>query len=151
MDKSVIIEIERYRIMRKPIIVLIIVWTILITVMFKSCTRPKDSSIFNKNGSTSKMQNLNISVLHDRNISINLVQYRNVFEDDPTCEAEWKLLIFAEEVGFRNRNIVLVAQDFYLVDGDTLIHICPVSDQETTNDRIIPYLQSKIDRKTLMK
>ncbi len=97
------------------------------------------------------MQNLNISVLHDRNISINLVQYRNVFEDDPTCEAEWKLLIFAEEVGFRNRNIVLVAQDFYLVDGDTLIHICPVSDQETTNDRIIPYLQSKIDRKTLMK
>ena len=95
--------------------------------------------------------NLNISVLRDRNISINLVQYRNVYEDDPTREAEWKLLIFAEEVGFRNSNIVLVAQDFYLVEGDTLIHICPVSDQEITNERIIPYLQSKIDRTTLLQ
>ena len=97
------------------------------------------------------MKNLNISVLRDRNISINLVQYRNVFEDDPAREAEWKLLIFAEEVGFRNGNIVLVAQDFYLVDGDTLIHICPVSDQETTNARLIPYLQAEIDRETLIR
>lgn len=97
------------------------------------------------------MKNLSISVLRDRNISMNLVQYRNVFEDDPAREAEWKLLIFDEKVGFNNGNIVLVAQDFYLVDGDTLIYICPVSDQEATNGQIIPYLQSKIDRKTLIK
>ncbi|MDE0085759.1 MAG: hypothetical protein OXU23_08630 [Candidatus Poribacteria bacterium] len=97
------------------------------------------------------MKNLNISVLRDRNISINLAEYRDVYQDDPTREAEWKLLIFAEEVGFRNGNIVLVAQDFYLVDGDTLIHICPVSDQETTNNRIIPYLQKKINRESLLK
>ena len=76
------------------------------------------------------MANLNISVLRDRNISINLVEYRDVYEDDPRREAEWKLLIFAEEVGFRNGSIVLVTQDFYLVDGGTLIHICPVSDEQ---------------------
>lgn len=143
--------------MKKSIIVLTIVWIISISVLLNSCTHLKDSSTpknnkntSNNNRSTSKM-NLNISVLRDRNISINLVQYRNVYEDDPTREAEWKLLIFAEEVGFRNSNIVLVAQDFYLVEGDTLIHICPVSDQEITNERIIPYLQSKIDRTTLLQ
>ena len=96
------------------------------------------------------MPNLNISTLRDREIPINLIQYRNLYEDDPTHEEDWKLVIFAEEVGFRNGDIVLVAQDYYLVDGD-LIYICEVSDQETTNDRIIPYLQSKIDRKTLLK
>lgn len=97
------------------------------------------------------MKNLNISALRDRNISINLIQYRDLYQNDPTHEAEWKIVIFDEAVGFRNGNIVLVAQDFYLVNGETLIHICPVSDQEATNDRIIPYLQSKIDRETLMK
>ncbi len=97
------------------------------------------------------MKNLNISVLRDRKIPISLVQYRNLYEDDPTHEPDWKLLFFDEKVGFNNGNIVLVAQDFYLVDGDTLIHICPVSDQRTTNERIIPYLQSKIDRETLIK
>ena len=144
MNKSVIIEIERIRhkIMRKPIIVLIIVWTILIAVLLNGCTHLKERC--------KSMENLNISVLRDRNISINLVQYRNVYEDDPTRKAEWKLLIFAEEVGFRNRNIVLVAQVFYLVDGDTLIHICPVSDQQTTNQRIIPYLQKKINLASLL-
>ncbi len=96
------------------------------------------------------MKNLNVSVLRDRNISINLIQYRNLYEDDPTHE-NWKIVIFDEAVGFRNGNIVLVAQDFYLVDGETLIHICPVSNQETTNDRIIPYLQRMINRATLLK
>ncbi len=144
MNKSVIIEIERIRhkIMRKPIIVLIIVWTILIAVLLNGCTHLKERC--------KSMENLNISVLRDRNISINLVQYRDVYEDDPTREAEWKLLIFAEKVGFRNGSIVLVTQDFYLVDGDTLIHICPISDQQATNDRIIPYLQAEIDRATLL-
>ena len=97
------------------------------------------------------MANLNIPVLRTRNISINLIQYRNLNEDNPTHQEDWKLVIFDEAVGFRNGNIVLVAQDYYLVDDDTLIHICPVSDVETTDDRVIPYLQSKIDRKTLIK
>ena len=96
------------------------------------------------------MSNLNISTVRARNISINLIQYRNLYENDPTHEEDWKLVIFDEAVGFRNGNIVLVAQDYYLVDNNTLIHIWPVSDQETTNDRIIPHLQSKIDRKTLI-
>ena len=97
------------------------------------------------------MPNLNISALRDREIPINLIQYRNLFEDNPMHKKEdWKIVIFDEAVGFKNGDIVLVAQDYYLVDGD-LIYICEVSDQETTNDRIIPYLQSKIDRKTLLK
>ena len=97
------------------------------------------------------MKNLKISALRDRNISINLLQYRNLYQDDPTREEDWKIVIFDEAVGFRNGNIVLVAQDFYLVDGDTLIHICPVSDIETTDDKIIPYLKSEIDRATLLQ
>ena len=97
------------------------------------------------------MANLNIPVLLDRQIHIRLVQYRNLYEDDSTHDPDWKLLFFDEKVGFNNGNIVLVAQDFYLVDGETLIHICRVSDQETTNVRIIPYLQSKIDRTALLK
>ena len=97
------------------------------------------------------MKNLNTSVLCDQNISINLVQYRNLYEDDSTHEPDWKLLFFDEKVGFNNGNIVLVAQDFYLVDGHTLIYICPVSDQETTNERLIPYLQSQIGRAALLR
>lgn len=97
------------------------------------------------------MKNLNISVLRTRNISINLIQYRNLYEDNPTHQEDWKIVIFDESVGFRNGNIVLVAQDFYLVDGETLIHICPVSDQETTNERLIPYLQSQIGRAALLR
>ena len=131
-------------IMRKPLKFLAVVWIILIAVSLNGCTHLKERS-------TSKMENLNIPVLRDRNISINLVQYRNLFENDPTHEEEWKLLIFAEEVGFKKGDIVLVSQNFYYVDGDTLIHICEVSNQQTTNDRIIPYLQSKIDRATLLK
>ena len=129
---------------RKPIVILTLLCVILTAVLLNGCTHIKERS-------TSKIANLNISVLRDRNIPINLIQYRNLYEDDPTHEEDWKLVIFAEEVGFRNGDIVLVAQDYYLVDGNTLIHICKVSDQETTNDRIIPYLQSKIDRKTLLK
>ena len=97
------------------------------------------------------MLDLKIQTLRTRNISINLVQYRNLYEDDPTHQEEWKLLIFAEEVGFKKGDIVLVAQSLYFVDDDTLIHICEVSDQQTTDERIIPYLQSKIDRAALLK
>ena len=97
------------------------------------------------------MADLNIPALRDRNISINLVQYRNLYEDDPTHEEDWKLLLFTEKVGFKNGNIVYVPESFYYVDGNTLIHICKVSDQQTTNDRIIPYLQSKINRTKLLK
>ena len=132
------------QIMRKPIIFLTVVWVILIVILLNGCTHINERN-------TSKMANLNIPVLRTRNISINLIQYRNLNEDNPTHEEDWKLVIFAEEVGFRNGGIVLVAQDYYLVDDDTLIHICPVSDVETTDDRVIPYLQSKIDRKTLLK
>lgn len=92
--------------------------------------------------------NLSISVLRDHSISINPIEYRNL--EYPTHQENWKLVIFDEDVGFKDDNIVLVAQDFYLVDGDTLIYICPVSDQETTNDRIIPYLQAEIDREALL-
>lgn len=97
------------------------------------------------------MKNLNISVLRTRNISINLIQYRNLYEDNPTHQEEdWKIVIFDEAVGFRNGNIVLVAQAFYLVDGDKLIYLCEVSDQETTNERLIPYLQDEIDCEALL-
>ena len=136
--------IAKVLIMRKLVIFFAVVWIALIVVLFSGCTH------IMKERSTSKMANLNISVLRDRNISINLVEYRDVYEDDPRREAEWKLLIFAEEVGFRNGSIVLVTQDFYLVDGGTLIHICPVSDEQTTNDQIMPYLQAEIDRATLL-
>ena len=122
---------------------LVVVCVICTAVLLNGCTHMKERS-------TSEMPNLNISALRDREIPINLIQYRNLYEDDPTHEEDWKLVIFAEEVGFRNGDIVLVAQDYYLVDGD-LMYISEVSDQETTNDRIIPYLQSKIDRKTLLK
>ena len=132
------------QIMRKPIIFLTVVWVILIVILLNGCTHINERN-------TSKMANLNIPVLRTRNISINLIQYRNLNEDNPTHQEDWKLVIFDEAVGFRNGNIVLVAQDYYLVDDDTLIHICPVSDVETTDDRVIPYLQSKIDRKTLIK
>ncbi len=124
--------------------ILAVVWIILIAASLNGCIHLKERS-------TSKMENLNIPVLRDRNISINPVQYRNIFEKDLTHEEEWKLLIFAEEVGIKKGDIVLVSQNFYYVDGDTLIHICEVSNQQTTNDRIIPYLQSKIDRATLLK
>ena len=132
------------QIMRKPIIFLTVVWVILIVILLNGCTHINERN-------TSKMTNLNIPVLRTRNISINLIQYRNLNEDNPTHQEDWKLVVFDEAVGFRNGNIVLVAQDYYLVDDDTLIHICPVSDVETTDDRVIPYLQSKIDRKTLIK
>ena len=132
------------QIMRKPIIFLTVVWVILIVILLNGCTHINERN-------TSKMANLNIPVLRTRNISINLIQYRNLNEDNPTHQEDWKLVIFDEAVGFGNGNIVLVAQDYYLVDDDTLIHICPVSDVETTDDRVIPYLQSKIDRKTLIK
>ncbi len=89
--------------------------------------------------------NLSIQNLRDRNISINLIEYRDM------RETEWKIVIFDKAVGFRNGNIVLVAQDFYLVDGDALIYVCPVSDIETTNEKVIPYLQSQIDRAVLLE
>lgn len=97
------------------------------------------------------MPNLNIQDLRNQNISINLVQYRNIYEEDPKHEEEWKLLIFDEKVGYKQGDIVLVAQTFYLVVDDTLIHICEVSDQQATNQRIIPYLQREIDRATLRR
>lgn len=97
------------------------------------------------------MTSLNIQDLRDRNISINLVQYRNLSEDNPEREADWKIVIFAEEVGFEKDDIVLVAKSFYIPDDDTLIHICEVSDQKTTDERIIPYLQRKINRAALLK
>ena len=97
------------------------------------------------------MPNLTIQDLRNRDISINLIQYRNLREDDPTQEPDWKIVIFDEKVGFKKDDIVLVANSFYIPDGDTLIHICEVSDQQTTDERIIPYLQRKIDRATLLK
>ena len=97
------------------------------------------------------MRKVSIQNLRIRKIPINLIQYRNLYEDDPTHEPDWKLVIFDEKVGFKRGDIVLVAQTFYYVDQDNLIQICQVSDQETTNDRIIPYLQSKIDRTALLK
>ncbi len=136
--------VAKVLIVGKLVIFFAIVWITLITALFSSCAHKKERS-------TSKMPNLNISTLRARNISINLIQYRNLYENDPTHAEDWKIVIFDEAIGFGNGNIVLVAQGFYLVDGDTLIHICPISDQETTNDRIIPYLQSKIDREALIK
>lgn len=97
------------------------------------------------------MLDLKIQTLHDRNILIYLVQYRNLYENDPTHEEEWKLLIFDPKVGFNEGDIVLVAQILYLADDNTLIHICEVSDQKTTDERIIPYLQRKINRESLLK
>lgn len=123
---------------------LTIVWIILIVVLLKGCATNQERRM-------TKMLDLKIQTLRTRNISINLVQYRNLYEDDPTHQEEWKLLIFAEEVGFKKGDIVLVAQSLYFVDDDTLIHICEVSDQQTTDERIIPYLQSKIDRAALLK
>lgn len=128
----------------KPIGTLVVVWTVMVAIMLNGCANVNERSTF-------KMKNLNISVLRDRNIPINLVQYRNLYEDDPTREEEWKLLIFDEKVGFKKGDIVLVAQDFYLVDGDMLISICPVSDQQTTNKRVIPYLRATIDRAALLE
>ena len=103
------------------------------------------------NGNFSESLNLNIQDMRDRNISINLIQYRNLREDDPTQEADWKIVIFSEEVGFKRDDIVLVENSFYIPDDDMLIHICEVSNQKTTDERVIPYLQRRIDRATLLK
>ena len=97
------------------------------------------------------MSDLSIQDLHDRNISINLVQYRNLSEDNPERGADWKIVIFAEEVGFEKDDVVLVAKSFYIPDADKLVHICEISDQKTTDERIIPYLQRKINRAVLLK
>ena len=98
-----------------------------------------------------EMSNINIQDLRDRNIPINLVQYRNVYEDDPNREEKWMLLMFDQKVGYKQNNIVFVANAFYLVDGETLIHICEVSDVQTTEERIKPYLKGTIERTKLLK
>lgn len=121
-----------------------IIWIIMMGILLNGCSN-------NKERRTTKMPNLGVQDLRDRNIPINLVQYRNLREDDPTQVADWKIVIFSEEVGFGKDDIVLVENSFYIPDGDTLIHICEVSDQQTTDERIIPYLKRKIDRSTLLK
>ena len=103
------------------------------------------------NGNSSETLNLNMQDLRNRNIPMNLIQYRNLREDDPTQDADWKIVIFSEEVGFGKDDIVLVANSFYIPDGDMLIHISEVSDQQTTDERIVPYLQRHIDRAKLLK
>ena len=125
---------------------LTIIWIILIALLLKGCASNKD-----KDRRMNEMSNLNIQELRDRNIPINLVQYRNVYEDDPTREEKWMLLMFDQKVGYKQNDIVFVANAFHLVDGETLLHICEVSDVKTTEERIKPYLQRTIDRGTLLK
>lgn len=96
-------------------------------------------------------KDLKISEMRAHNIPIRLIQYRDIFADEPARGEDWKIVIFQKDVGFRNGNIVLVKEDFYYVDGDTLMHICKVSNQQHTNERVIPYLQSEIDRATLLE
>ena len=97
------------------------------------------------------MSTVKIQELRALSVAINLIQYRNLREDDPTQEADWKIVIFSEKVGFGKDDIVLVENSFYIPDKNTLIHICEVSDQQTTDERIIPYLKRKIDRAILLK
>lgn len=129
--------------MRASIKSLVVVWIIVIAVLLNGCPHTQDRR--------RNMLDLNMQDLRNRNVSINLVQYRNLHEDEPTREADWKIVIFAEEVGFEKDDIVLVEKSFYIPDGDRLIHICEVSDQQATDQRVIPYLKRNINRTTLLE
>ena len=85
-----------------------------------------------------------ISDLREHSIPIYPVQYRKVGKD-------WKIVLFKEEVGLRNGYIVVVNQSFYYVNHNILIYVCEVSNQKYTNERVIPYLQSKIGSEGLLK
>lgn len=90
------------------------------------------------------MKDKKISDLREHNIPIYPAQYREVGTD-------WKIVLFNEEVGLRNGYIVVVNQSFYYVNHNTLIYVCEVSNQQCTNERVIPYLQSKIGSEGLLK
>ncbi len=85
-----------------------------------------------------------ISDLRERSIPIYPVRYRKIGKD-------WKIVLFNEEVELRNGYIVVVNQSFYYVNHNTLIYVCEVSNQQYTNERVIPYLQSKIGGEDLLK
>ena len=59
-----------------------------------------------------------------------------------TQEADWKIVIFSEEVGFKRDDIVLVENSFYIPDDDMLIHMKYLT-MKTTDERVIPYLQRR--------
>ena len=85
-----------------------------------------------------------ISELREHNIPIYPAQYREVGID-------WKIVLFNEEVGLRNGYIVVVNQSYYYVHYNALMYVCEVSNQKDTNERVIPYLQSKIGSEDLLK
>ena len=85
-----------------------------------------------------------ISDLREHNIPIYPAQYREVGTD-------WKIVLFNEDVGLRNGYIVVVNQSYYYVHHNALMYVCEVSNQKYTNERVIPYLQSKIGSQDLLK